>query len=539
MSANTAANTVAAKVSELYDQIVIGMGASALTFLHSAFMAKNAMFLKQRTLVIGDSDLWARTATSKPTHAMGQPAALLQPQAQGKGPNTEVNMPHYTGAQKGQYLTTQSFVDRTNDLKSTIQDERQRLKQDIEFLRDAVTLVKSGMGQTLSVQTRGNKKFLARQVVVASGIGAPAIVPELDVSVTNKQLLTSNPRGFPEIIDAVSYYTYSGAMPQGMEVLVYGGSATAAWATTYAALNNANYFWMCRKGIDQISTEGNPVGRNTAIIKKSVDDGSILRGSVKSVEVVDSPGTGTPPEARLKVIMDVDHIESHNRKWVTDRVTGKPALEQDYKTVKNVSMMFHQIVYALGSNPVGTDPLGQKGPGAIIDPTLRTKLKPVYSSDFQFMGENSQCLVAFHTEDEALWVVGAGVFGGAGAEGGKDLGKKYSDIGKVLPHAARPPEGIAILTAAINAVTGYTDLNPNTFDWSRSSPEQIRKLFETLYPEISAQVRGWITNELIRQRTDTKFEFTRAAVKKILENLKDGLRSMYQVHLDIDRLRLG
>jgi len=533
MSANTAATTAVAKLAELYDQIVIGMGASALTFLHSAFMAKNPMFLKQNTLVIGDRDLWARTAESKPDHAMGQPAPLLQPQSPGKGPNTEVNLPHYTGSPKGQYLTTQSFVDRTGDLKSTIEDERKKMKQSIDFLQDSVTLVKSGMGRLLSVQTRSGKTIQARQVVVASGIGAPATVPELDVNVENKGLLTTSPRPFPEITDAVSYYTYVGQMPQGMEVLVYGGSATASWAATYAALNNSNYFWICRKGIDQISTEGNPVGRNTAIIKKSVDDGSILRGSIKSVKVLDSPGAGNPPEPRLKVTMDLDRLQSDKRKWTTDRATGKEVLEQDYKTVKDVGMFFHQIVYALGSNPVGTDPLGHKGPGAIIDLALRSKLEPVYSADFKFEGENEKCLVAFHTEDDVLWVVGAGVCGGADSKYKKTLSAKYSDIGNVLPHAARPPEGIAILTAAINSVTGYTDLNPNTFDWNRSSPEQIRKLFQTLYPEISDQIRGWIVNELIRKRTDTKFDFSKAEVKKTLENLKDGLKRMYQVHLDI------
>lgn len=56
--------------------------------------------------------------------------------------------------------------------------------------------------------------------------------------------------------------------------------------------------------------------------------------------------------------------------------------------------------------------------------------------------------------------MGAGVFGGVGSNYGKSLASQYSEIGKVLPYAARPPEGIAILTAAINAVTGYTDLNP-------------------------------------------------------------------------------
>lgn len=79
---------------------------------------------------------------------------------------------------------------------------------------------------------------------------------------------------------------------------------------------------------------------------------------------------------------------------------------------------------------------------------------------------------------------------------------------------------------------------PQTFDWNRSSPEQIRKLFQAVYPEICDQIRGWIVNELIRQRTDTKFDFSKAVVKKILETLKDGLQKMYQVHLDIDRLHL-
>ena len=334
-------------------------------------------------------------------------------------------------------------MDCTQDFKSTIAKERGDQKQQITFLTDSVSLVKR-LGQTLFVQTKGGKKVMARQVVVASGLGAPNVVPELGAQVENKGLLTSNPRPFPEVVDAVSYYTHVGAMPRGLEVLVYGGSATAAWATTYAALNNANYFWMCRKGIQQISTEGNPVGRNSSIIVKSNGEGSILKGTIKKVTIVDSPGGVVPiPEPRLLVTMDVDRVKSLKRERQT--------LEPDYETVKDVKMMFHQIVFATGSDPVGTDPLGQKGPGAIIDATLRGTLKPVYSKDFQFSGGNKECLVAFHNDEDTLWVVGAAVFGGAGAPA-KGLGQKYADIGKVLPHAARPPEGIAILTAAINSV---------------------------------------------------------------------------------------
>ena len=58
-----------------FDQIVIGMGTSALHFLKSAFSgSKKATFAPGRTLVVGEEELWTRMPGD---HKMGQPGRLL------------------------------------------------------------------------------------------------------------------------------------------------------------------------------------------------------------------------------------------------------------------------------------------------------------------------------------------------------------------------------------------------------------------------------------------------------------------------------
>jgi hypothetical protein len=74
---------------ESFDQIVVGTGASGLTFLHSALHGTQAKFRRKKTLLIGKGaeQLWARIGGQNPEHAMGQPAWLLRPSGTPVPPN--------------------------------------------------------------------------------------------------------------------------------------------------------------------------------------------------------------------------------------------------------------------------------------------------------------------------------------------------------------------------------------------------------------------------------------------------------------------
>jgi hypothetical protein len=63
-----------------YNQIIIGAGTSAYTFLYYAYIKPGGKFdpRKGKVLIIGESDLWEDVTTAKPRHKIGQPPHLLR-----------------------------------------------------------------------------------------------------------------------------------------------------------------------------------------------------------------------------------------------------------------------------------------------------------------------------------------------------------------------------------------------------------------------------------------------------------------------------
>ena len=92
-------------------------------------------------------------------------------------------------------------------------------------------------------------------------------------------MLRSQPRGYPEIIDATDYlYWEPDKVPRGMRVLIEGGSATASWAAAGAYQNKLDFLWLNARGLEQIQTEGNPVARNTLTINNAAEHSASIVG---------------------------------------------------------------------------------------------------------------------------------------------------------------------------------------------------------------------------------------------------------------------
>ena len=346
-------------------QIVIGNGSSALNFLQSALHGSEDKFKSDDILVIGKSDLWSRTAA---THAMGQTPALLQRQLTGQRPTSVAEMPRATGLPTGDYLTAGAH---TQHLRGVRQSLLQKLPNGIQFLDESVSpggVVRDGTGFRVTVAS--GTTYEASQVIVANGLGTAATLPVLDLGI--QALETSRihaaPRDYPEIVDAVTYYNSN--PPAQHDVLIYGGSATSSWAAYHAwkAGNARKMLWMCRRGIDAISTEGNPVGRNSEVIQMAVKNKLIEAGEIKAIAV--NLGAA-PDEPRLMVSVELLGVDpdAMTRTVKDGQVTLTKKMRPDLN--RTVTCHFHQLVYAVGSNP-----LGEGGPGNILDAVLRNELLP-------------------------------------------------------------------------------------------------------------------------------------------------------------------
>ena len=512
----------------LFDQIVIGCGSSALNFLQSAREGTNPQFKSNKTLVIGKagSDLWAKTDRN---HPMGQPPQLLQrrlgndnyPDINDKLRPTGLNEASTPGTNKG-YVTAGAYTDHLAKVRKNLADSG------VTFVNATVKpggVTENGNG--FRVTDDSGNGYFGKTVIVASGIGPAKTLGSAGVGL-NKDLNKLKPLGYEEIVDAVTYY--NSKQPKGHKVLVYGGSATASWAAAHAEkMEAAELLWLCRKGIDQISTEGNPVGRNSETIRWARN--MIQAGEIIRIEPVLDAEAGKP---RLKVFM-----KFYEMKMVRDKKTNTLMHEQvmggpDGKTALYTEMFceFHQVVYAVGS-----DPLGPGGPGNILAASLRQQLVPVYAKNYQFMTDDDNgILLAYTNQKGNLWVVGAAVFGGLGVKSLADLKAKYAKVGEYLPHAGTPPEGIAILKTTIDALTGRMETDVANFDWNRARPEELANLFKTLFPfpKLTSLQREAIVKDLVKFRADCKFVLSHDLISKFISDFNQ----VYGTAIDVRRLKL-
>jgi hypothetical protein len=307
-----------------------------------------------------------------------------------------------------------------------------------------------------------------------------------------------------------------------MEALIQGGSATASWAAARAFQNKTYFLWLNGKGLQQIQNEGNPVARNTLTIRKATSDARICRGSIADIEVLNVPF----PQPRLRI-----HFKA-----LPDNNLNSPLQDQDDKRLSDISYSFHQVIHALGGNA-----LGQFGPGAILDTSIRENLEVLWDKGNLQPDKGNQdkgtAIAMFHQNDasSSLWIVGASLFRGAGKN--EDLTKQiqdsYTSLNEMLTHASRPPEGIANLKIRIQALTKQAETDPAKFDWNLASPLQIANLLEAVYGnQFPTDQRKQFAKEIIEVRAKQQFLLPDSEIKKKVDTFKA------QKNLTIDTTKL-
>jgi len=485
---------------DTYDQVVIGTGSSALQFLYAAFRGSQTRFSSNSTLVIGKSDRWQDKASftdKHASHAMGQAAPMLRL-------GDEVTK---RGLAEPQFMESSAFAKQSEELRQKIEKDR---GDKIEFENGQVMGVSGSAGQYTVTLGGGQKPVTAKQVIVACGLGSPSVLPVFGDKVINKQELTSSPKMYKEIVDAERYFLTEGW--EGLRVLIFGGSATASWAAAHAYLYKPSaLIWMCRQGPSQVQTDGNPIDRNREVIEAALKDNILRQGEVEKVEVLKNPEFNG---ARLKVTF----------KGLDKLVYG------------GNDFVFHQIVYATGSSITSAN-----GPAGILSDTIRKELEPRWDNNYRFGTDPADRVVtAYATKDEGLWVIGAAVHHFTNWEAVNALARandgrmvsalagKYSKAWDILPRGGKPPEGIAILTSTINALTGYNwrsgprdQLDAAKFNWTKADRREIFQFLAAIYDvKIPLSVREKLVDDIVAERKKTPVGLKKSQILGIFQKVQ-------------------
>ena len=481
-----------------YELIVVGAGTSALNYLYAllktegpkkysiaeaekafgqgkvptSVMEKLSGSFPKSILVIGESDLWERAGTFNPGYKVGQTSDHV------RTPDSSVAV-----GRDSAFRPVSEYNSEMRKLRENVEKGVQDIGGSINFLRSQVTKI-SEAGDGYSVKAQASPvAYTCSKVIVASGAGPTSLPDPLKLeNVGHKELLKFK-RAYEELIGGTEYL-YSFA-PKGKQVVVYGGAPTSAWVVARAKQHNCKILWVARSGWGG----ANPAGRNKEVIEWATKNKVTRQTDIASVDVITPPVLG---EARIHV----------NFSDGTDCTV-------------------HQLIYATGA-----DPLGKGGPGQILESKLRDKLLPRYDPNYRF-SPTDDVPVAWATENETCWVVGAPVFralGKLGATGDaalKSFQDRYRKISAIMGEAGTPEEGVAVVTASIKSTTGFTQTGAN-FNWNTADLLELRAFLTRTYGNaLSDNERADLAQKIVAKRSEKGLypvQFPRDAFVKVIQD---------------------
>lgn len=486
-----------------YELIVIGAGTSALNYIYAllktegpkthsiaeavkgfnvtskeqlpeSVQKKLSGNFPKSTLVIGESDLWGRADASNPGYKVGQTSDHV------RTPNSTVPV----GSNAG-FRPVSEYAAEMQKLGSAVEKDVKSIGASISFLRGQVKEV-SEDADGYSVKVLASSViYTCAKVIVASGAGPTGLPTPLKRENIKNNALLKDRRDYEELIGGTEYL-YSQA-PKRCDVLVYGGAPTSAWVVARARQHYCKVLWVSRSGWDT----ANPAGRNKEVIQwaETSKVKVMIKADISSVEVIVPPLAGYP---RIRVYLS-----------------------------NGTSCTVHQLIYATGADPLGTG-----GPGQILESKLRDKLVPRYDRNYRF-SSTDEVPVAWATENETCWVVGAPVFravgklGEAGSNLLKEFQTKYRKISAIMGEAGTPEEGVAVVTASIKSATGYTQTGGN-FNWNIADLLELRAFLTRAYGNaFSDNERNELAQKIVAKRSEKgayPLQFPQDAFVKVIQD---------------------
>jgi hypothetical protein len=499
--------------------ILVGGGTSALAY--AATCEKDMTVLGYG----GGKDVWRGVEAH---HRMGQPAPMLRgnlipgdkEKATATGnPGGRPKVGNLVG-----FMTAEEFL---GGLKSVLGNtSRVYLSED--------WVMKIGMRISPYVTLkRGDLELAADRVVLATGPGQSNPLTTIREDGATGTVVEPSPDGRiigGEFLAGPSKCELAGSKTPGWVVVIYGGSATAAWAAEAAMLRGYHVLsWGTRIARDRQSNE------------------------------VEKDPSKNAPEARFAEAFPagdrnfaVQHrLAEKRRVYDTTRVefnpnTGLLTIWVRYPDGKTGLFVADQLVYALGSSnkPVF---------GRLFDESLAKTFVPLYDDNGTINDKHP--LLGFGTPDKKIVILGAGVHNSDQALVNQkiDQTRAYKTIANTLPKAAAPPEGIAIIMASIEAFNNYMPAKGAGGAGGGTHFERI-KWDINLNTANRTQLAAWLASTvdmeespanlavalIVTLRAKTTFGLSRKSVGLILEYCQDYhrrnpgfLRAMRPDYVDI------
>lgn len=500
------------------DQLVIGRGASGLSFLFYSRESKAQKFAAAKTIVIGRDDLWAKVSRRDKDHRFGQPQQIVSAPASSQ-----------STVQNPEFQTAKQINDQLRGMERDLSK-----REGITFLNGEANAIKRISGgfeveftEYTPTSTLGGRKCEAKQVIVACGFGPSArpsttVLPaELTHGKWSKQVMGG------------TEYLYSPVVRPATDpfvVAVQGTSATSSWAVKRAiALGATSILWISRGGFK----DANPAGRNTDILEEANKNGWLTIATVKSVKA-NGPrlkmtldrAVGKPEdEKKLSTLGEAyrKYYEKNEESAANQRLNALnlKATEITKQTLVDID----HFVYALGA-----DASLPGGAGYLLGP-LVNELEAVFDNEKRFGEVPADTTVAFRTADEKLWVVGAAVFRYVGLEKLKEKGTNFNNVAKMMCEAGTPPEGIAAVLASMKAVTGYYDetlKNPQTNDFAEIEL-WISKLYQKRTGKpIPEKTKRVMADQIVAIRKHTVFGLSKSEVDALCTPDNDFWNEMFE-----------
>ncbi|MBV8213089.1 MAG: hypothetical protein JOZ08_07660 [Verrucomicrobia bacterium] len=531
------------------DEIIVGCGASALTHLYYATQTDFGHISKWNITVLGKDDLWGKIAANEPEHRFGQPPQIVS--LEGKKPTVDIDRKNPIGFQ-----TATQIHKQLNGVKDTLE------KKGVKFFPELVAAAGiTEFENRMRVKTQSGRTFYADRVIVATGFGRSALprcqMPsEIQQALTNGSFYKTEQKtgaGTSLIMGGTEYLWDKNIKPpkpgEEFHVAVQGSSATSSWVVLRAiALNKSRgdnaklrITWISRSGFG----DANPAGRNNDMIQLAYENGWLTIAEVDSISLDDktnrlsvvlkAPGGADRPAEKLTTLGDAyanyykHTYASQDPKTRNSRIKDlKNKITNASKDIKEPTLIKGQetiyvdhFIYALGA-----DPMLPGGAGWVLPPAIQQKLQPVIDSEKRFDDDSNATTLGFKTPDGKVWVVGSTAFRGAGIKALEDLGKKYSNISKMMCEAGSPPEGIAAIIAGAKALTGWKEnysgalTNLKKLNVQVADFKEIENWFDAFYKvktgkQATDAAKRLIADQIVALRKHTVFGLKQEEVEKI------------------------
>ncbi len=443
-------------------RIIIGQGTA--TEVYRATLSPADGF---DTIVLGPKGLWA---TLPGEHRMGQTPELLHlpgqpvPEHSTATGTTEQGMTGFLDVHSYQ----QGLLDlaKQNDQRpgSIVKIQVGKDKIKLDEIR-ATSVTRGGrVGQLIVRTTEPKLSLIADQVILATGIG-PQSKPEGKIT----HGTPANRLGYPQLMEGIEYLDSKG--PYGKSVAVFGGSATAAWVATEALARADEMIWFTRSGGSLFNGCTLPGDRNYQILQATLN---------------------------LRMVADLERIDYLPEIREGGKLLRMPKVQLALKLANGLTKvcLVDQLIYSIGGDRDGSGAISN-----ILSAELRKDLEPL--KDHNRVISDGNGVLALATPDRSLLVIGAATYNYA-----TDTFKKQTAPMATLPTASQVPDGIAMITASLQAVNSYMPfkqdkdgyVTENGLNINLANRDQLAVYLAVFFPDLSPLKCNEIVTRIISVR---------------------------------------